>query len=161
MKTHRKSANGNGQSIVEVIVATAVILLLATGLVAGTSAALRASISSRARSESTKLVAEGLEIARNDRDKGWSTFQGRSTGAATSYCLGQNDTSFLGLTPESDPANNCAQFTLGSVRYRRWGTFDWEPAATPPYMIVTLTVNWREGSATRNSHATVYLTQWK
>jgi len=63
-----------GQSLIESVVTLGVVLLLVTGIVVGTTSSLRYAENSKARSVATQFAQEGLEIARNDRDMGWSTF---------------------------------------------------------------------------------------
>lgn len=157
----------DGQSLIEVVIATAVIILLATGLIAGTTAALKANISARARSEATKLVQEGLEEARHDRDSGWQAFQGyTATYNPAYYCLPSTNT----FTPTGGNGNPNTDTTLcaanvlvtvgsGNISYRRYATFEWDN--TNQRMRVSVMVKWLESGTERTSQAETYLTQWR
>jgi Tfp pilus assembly protein PilV len=166
IRSLRSKRYNNGQSLVEVIVATAVVVLLATGLVVGTTSALRASIASRARSEGTKLVQQGLEIARHDRELGWADFQSLDLHSAeatpTYYCFSSSATSFLSLSETTNP-DGCTMFTIGTVSYRRYAEFNWITSTDPDYMKVKIITKWRESSSTpnRQAFAEINLTQWK
>ena len=69
----RNKNNQHGQTLVEAIIAISVVVMLVTGLIAGTSASLKTSQSGRSRYQAVKLAEEGLEYARSLRDTSWST----------------------------------------------------------------------------------------
>lgn len=73
--------NNSGQTIVEAVVAMAIITLLVTGLVIGTTVSLKSSSYARLRSKAVKYAQEGMEKVRNDRNTNWSTFQAKEGSA--------------------------------------------------------------------------------
>lgn len=146
-----------GQSLIEAVVAVAVVIVLVTGIIAGTTSSLRSSAYARARSEATKLVQQAIEIARADRDANWSTFYARS---GNSYCLGNANVLIAAADPVADCANN-KSITASSltINFTRYITFSYDSGNER--MIVTAFVIWNEGSAQRTSRAETYFTQWK
>src|SRR5688572_6650554 len=75
-----------GQTLVEAVVVVGVVVLLVTGLLAGTTASLRSAQSGRTRTQAVSLTQQGIEIVRGIRDENWDTFQGY----VGSYCLGDD-----------------------------------------------------------------------
>lgn len=132
----------SGQSLVESVVTLGVVILLVTGLVVGTTSALKYAQSSRARSTATQYAAEGLELARKERDSGWSSFARNG-----SFCV---DTS--GVIP-SDP---CVAL---ENKYSRTVTYIYDDIAES--VIVTSVVSWAEGEETKEISLQTTLTNWK
>ena len=67
--THKK-----GQTLIEMVVVVGIVVLLATGIVAGTTASLARSKTAETRSEALSLAQAGIELAREARDSGWTAF---------------------------------------------------------------------------------------
>jgi type II secretory pathway pseudopilin PulG len=163
-----------GQSLVEALIAVAVVIILITGIVAGTTSSLRASAYARARSEATKLVQQGMEIARNDRDQGWSDFADLDldpvAGTRTYYCVGSVSSVFgnanKNYTTDAEALSYCESsgsisIPAGSlnISYVRFLVFEINPAGTSTdTMWVRTVVRWREGSNYRTSQAETYMT---
>lgn len=146
-----------GQSIAEIVVATAMVVLLVTGLVSISSSSIKANTSSRYRSTATKLTQEAMELSRSLRDEyGWNYFFLNYEN--TDWCI---ETS-LAFVPK---AASCPPFTVGSnptLTYTREVNF--VGVSVPPgekqKIQVTVTVSWTENSQTRTSKATSYINQW-
>jgi type II secretory pathway pseudopilin PulG len=66
--------NQEGQSLVEMIVIIGMVVLLATGIVAGTTVSLSRSQTSQVRSQALSIAQAGIELARGQRDNGWEAF---------------------------------------------------------------------------------------
>jgi hypothetical protein len=76
-----------GSSLVEVIVATGVMALVLTAVVAGLTLSLRTNAEAGYRSEAVKLSQAGMEVFRRERAlRGWDGFVTAFTSGAT-YCL--------------------------------------------------------------------------
>lgn len=136
-----------GQTLVEAVVVIGVVVLLVTGLVAGTTAALRSAQSGRTRTQAVSLAQEGIEIVRGVRDNNWTTFQAY-TG---SYCLGSNHV----LTPSGGTCT--PNITTAQGVLARSVSFDWQD----PKMVVTVTVSYTEGEGSKDVTLVTYFTQWK
>lgn len=149
-----------GQTLIETVVVLGIVVLLVTGIVSATIASLKASQNNRARSIATKLIQEGLEIARSDRDASWSQFINLSG----SYCFDNNKQTYFGLIP-GDP-NNCSSFPYVilpplSINFIRYTTFSKQSVGGYDQMSVLVTVKWTESGQSRSSRTETYFTQWK
>lgn len=137
-----------GQTLVEVIVAIGVVVLLVTGLIVGTSVTLKASQYGKTRSLAVKYAQEAVELARNIRDNGWSTFLAYGGVVPVSWCLNKSGvwTAMSGSCPL-----NIDNF------YTRTVTFTWND----PRMKVDVQVSWTDGVKTYTTPLSTYVTQWR
>lgn len=135
-----------GQSLVEVIVAVGIVILLVTGLLVGTTNAIRSSQFSTMKSRATRYSQEGLEITRNLRDTSWVSFSAKSG----PWCLSEDGTWTQGNP--TCPVNIANRFT-------RTMTFTWD--AGNNRMKVDSLVSWKDGVAVHTSQIITYFTQWK
>lgn len=145
--------NNSGQSLLEIIVATGVVILLITGLVVGTSVSLRTSQYGQSRSHAIKYAQEGVELVRNLRDSNeWDTFITNDTDsgpAATTKCLSK-DHKWSTAIPCSTNIDNV---------YTRSVSFQWNEAANR--MEVSVGVSWDESGQTKDVTLDTYFTQWR
>ena len=112
------------------------VVLLATGIIAGTTASISRSQTSQTRSQALALAQEGLDLARALRDAGWNTF-------AT-----------LG-SPQSTRVDQPGTFT-------RSVTFLLTSISSVPTMKVTSKVTWGDTANSSNAVSLVtYFTQWR
>lgn len=133
-----------GQSLVESVVTLGVVILLVTGLVVGTTSSLKYAQNSKARSVATQYAAEGLELARKERDAGWISFARDG-----SFCVGA-----AGEIP-TDP---CVPI---DGKYTRMLTYTCDNVLDPQSVVVASTVTWIEGGATKTIVVQTTLTNWK
>jgi type II secretory pathway pseudopilin PulG len=133
-----------GQTLVEAIVVIGMVMLMVTGLISGTTAALKSSQSVKTRSEATKYAEDGIETLRLMRDTNWSSIASYvDTG---SNCF-NNDGKFSGVcTPTSD-TNLTRKVTLNS--------------AGANTIHVNVTVTYSEGGVLKAIPIDTYLTQWR
>jgi len=140
--------SSRGQTLAEVVVAIGVVVLLVTGLVVGTSVSLKASQYGKARSQAVQYAQEAVELARNIRDNGWTTFTTYGGVSPVSWCLDKSGV----WAPMSDSCSaNIDNF------YTRQVTFTWND----PKMKVDVSVSWIDGNKTFTVPITTYFTQWK
>ncbi len=139
-----------GQTLVEAIISISVVLLLVTGLVAGTSASLKTSQSGRSRDQAVKLAEEGLEYARLLRDTSWSTL----TAYTGNYCFDPAAQTPLVLT--SDGTCTTKKTTSDTV-FTRFLRF----SGTPTRVVIESTVSYVENTSVQQVSLTTYLTRWK
>lgn len=132
----------SGQSLVESVVTLGVVILLVTGLVVGTTSALKYAQSSRARSTATQYASEGLELARKERDSGWSSFARNG-----SFCV--DATGII----SSDPCEALED------KYSRTVTYIYNEIVQS--VIVTSVVSWAEGDGTKEISLQTTFTNWK
>lgn len=138
----------SGQTLAEVVVAIGVIVLLVTGLIIGTSVTLKASQYGRGRSQAVQYAQEAVELARNLRDAGWTSFLTYGGVTPRTWCVDKSGT----WTAQSGscPPNIDAFYT-------RQVTFTW----IDPNMKTDVVVSWRDGNKTYTVPITTYFTQWK
>jgi len=140
----------------ETVVAVLVVILLVTGLIVGTTAALKASQNARRRSIGTKLTQEGVELIRNVRDEGWNDFYNINTTGTHTYCLTTEAT----LLAKTAACTNNITVTQGAL------TFTYSrnvrlTANSSSNMGVFVEVSWTEGGITRYSRSQSVLTNWR
>lgn len=135
-----------GQSLVEAIVIIGITVLLSTGVIAATTASLRVAQTGRTRTQAVTYAQEGIELIRKIRDEDWSVFQSYDG----LYCLGSNQT----LVSSSGCSTN---ITTPQGSFTRSVQFTWQN----PRMVVTVTVSYPDGSGTRDTNLTTYMTEWK
>ena len=140
MNAHKRIVSG--QSLVESVVTLGVVILLVTGLVVGTTSALKYAQSSRARSTATHYASEGLELARRDRDSGWSSFARSGT-----FCVDATG---------NIPSESCVAL---ENKYSRTVTYMYDETAQS--VIVTSVVSWAEGDEVKEIALQTTLTNWK
>lgn len=138
----------SGQTLAEVVVAIGVVVLLVTGLIIGTSVSLKASQYSKARSQAVQYAQEAVELVRNLRDGGWTTFSAYGDVIPISWCLDK-----LGVWTQMSGAciANIDNF------YTRQVTFSW----IDPRMKIDVVVTWTDGNKTYTVPITTYVTQWR
>ena len=137
-----------GQSLVEAVVAVAVVLLLVTGLIVATTASLRNSSLSKYRTQATNHAKEGMEQVRKLRDTSWQDFITKSG----KYCLAStNEWTQLG-TDETCPIN------VGNI-FSREVTFTYYPANET--MNVLITMYWIEGNWEQSINFVSLFTRWR
>lgn len=128
-----KFTNEKGQSLVEVVVALAVVVLAITALVRVTVTSIRNANFAKNRALATKYAQEWIEEARQLRDE-------------------QGDDFFT----DTFAANTCsASDTLGVFNRTRTCNLN---GGT---MTVVVTVSWTSGSISHESRLETYLTNWK
>lgn len=79
-----------GFSIIEVVVASAIVLLIGTGFTGALSQTIALSENALHIGQATSLLEEGAEAVKSIRDDSWTTISGLTVG--TTYYLSFNDT---------------------------------------------------------------------
>ncbi|OGG13141.1 hypothetical protein A2875_00350 [Candidatus Gottesmanbacteria bacterium RIFCSPHIGHO2_01_FULL_46_14] len=142
-----------GQSLLEIIVATGVIVLLVTGLAVGTTVSLRTSQYGNRRSVAIKYAQEGIELTRSLRDRvPWDEFTAHDTNAdphiGTPTCLGSDGTYDAGP----------CEANLDTL-YTRRVVFNWN--SVDNRMEISVSVSWNQAGQTPDVTLDTYFTQWK
>lgn len=140
-----------GQTLVEMIVVVGVIVLLTTGIVAGTTASLSRTEALRVRSEALTHTQTGIELARKIRDDGWNAFWLMGSAGGTVYCVNS-----AGVWSGAPCGVNIDGIFTRSV------TLQTTSSPGEPTMIVTSNVIWGDIADPSNDvQLKTYLTQWK
>ncbi|OGG11487.1 hypothetical protein A2Z00_03510 [Candidatus Gottesmanbacteria bacterium RBG_13_45_10] len=140
-----------GQTIVEAIVVIAVVVILTTGVIAGTTASLRSAQDGRVRTQAIRFAQEGVEILRTLRDENWTTFYQHTN---QTWCLGSDGI----LTAASGGACSPNITTSEGTNLTRKVTLTWND----PTIIAGVNVSYPiTDTVARSVLVTTYLTQWK
>lgn len=139
-----------GQTIIEVLIATAVVALVMTTVVAGLGLSVRNSAQSRYKVVAGRLAQEGLESLRLQRDQhGWESFydvmQDKGTGR---YCLNSLPTSLAELDSMEGGACDSTIAILGTEFTREINLI---VGTSPAEVEVEIEVSWLDGEVTRIS----------
>jgi len=137
-----------GQTIVEAIVVIAVVVLLVTGLVAGTTISLRSVQQGKIKSQALKYAEESLEFVRNIRDQRWDTLQSYNGW----YCLG-SDVLLIPIATDTCTTN----IVNADGAFTRTLHFTWDGIK----MNVQASVRYPDGSSTKEVSLTTNYTEWK
>lgn len=149
MVSQNKPPN-RGQSIVEVIIALAVMVLVLVALVRATIVAVRNANFAKNQAQATQYSEELLEWLRSERDTDWDNFVSYAgSGSATSYC-------FQSLSWPSSGSCSPGQEIAGI--FLRQGSLN-ETAADRVEIVIAVT--WQDSSGTHQSTLTSYLTNWR
>jgi len=148
-----------GQSLVEAVVAVAVVLLLVTGLIVATTSSVKFSTLSSYRTQATQIAKEVMEAVRDLRDSSWTDFITKSiSGVETTYCL-SGSYEWTILPDGEECAGDTGDFYIRTVK------FDLEtPDAGKPdqkRMKVTVTIGWAEGTSKKSATLVTYFTNWR
>ncbi len=94
--------NSQGQSLVEVLIAIAIVTVVLITLVAAVVIALAGARFAKEKVKSNFLVQEGLEWVRSQRSAlGWEDFLTRASPTGARYCLASLNFDWIGSCPES------------------------------------------------------------
>lgn len=133
------------------IVVIGVVLVLVTGIVAGTTNSLSKADASQFRTTAVSYAQEGVELTRALRDRGWEAFEPMGT-VPTTYCVGTDGV----FTPA---APTCVTPNIQN-EYIRKITLQYITTGVAPKMSVTVVVTW--GNKVENSvELLTYLTKWR
>ncbi len=143
----KQQTHAKGQSLVEAVVTLGVVILLVSGLVVGSTLSLGRADNSKSRSLATTYAQEGLELARKERDAGWSQFVSVRSGR---FCVDEGAI-VDGTTP-------CP--LVNGAFYRE---LVFTPGTEVPVetMSITSTVSWYQGNQEVFVTLETQLTDWK
>jgi type II secretory pathway pseudopilin PulG len=135
-----------GQTLVEAIVVIGIVVLLVTGLIAGTTMSLKTARTSKTRTQAVKYSQEAIEVIRSKRDENWNTFIGFNG----QYCIDSNGNLESVLS-------GCSTIVTPDGTYVRTILF------TPNIfrMVVLVTVHYPDETENKPIVLTTYFTQWK
>lgn len=155
-----------GQSLIEVVVALAIVIMLAISLVATTLLVQKASNNARNSTQATKLVQQNIEQIRVFRDRQSTGFAALpSTGCYTLNATNSDPVLWsLNYIAESEEGSSCEGFppngaetvALNNTSFRRWIVFD-NPTSTE--RTVTVVVIWKDSSGTQQVSNSTFLSK--
>ena len=130
-----------GSSLIELIVATGVMALVLTAIVAGLTLSLKIGADSEYRTQAVKRAQEGMEVFRRERTLlGWDLFV-NSLRASTTYCLATLPAPKVAFTPGLCSSSDV--LIISSQEFFREATVSIdETNPTDPLVKITVTVSW-------------------
>jgi type II secretory pathway pseudopilin PulG len=141
-----------GQTLLELIVAIAVVALVVTGLIVAVTASLHYGQNSKLSSQALKYAQEGIELTREKRDTSpWDTFLALGAVNSNAWCVDKNR---VWTGTESTCAVN-----IDNV-FTRTVTLTWND----PIMHVESLVEWTSGNQTNQKQSILletFLTEWR
>ena len=139
----------SGQSLVEILVAIAVVTLVLVTLVAAVVMAIRGVRFSKEKIRANFLNQEGMEWARSQRqEKGWADFGLLATGAGARYCL---------VDLSWDRLGSCSESQIIDTKFTREAVLT---TAGSDGVKVAVTTTWDEGGSEFVSKGETTLRQW-
>jgi len=154
-----------GQTIIEILIATGVVALVMTAVVAVVSVSVRNASRAKAKALATKYTQEGIEYFRAQRNiMGWESFwttAGGQVGTRTSTaCLATLPyTATGGLQNVISTTCSTNQYIDTRQIYQRSAAVTTSQLVGKDTVNVAVTVRWVDGSRTNTSTATVQLQQ--
>lgn len=134
--------------MVEIIVAIGVVVLLATGLIAGATVTIKSAQFGKSKTLAVRYSQEALEKARSLREAGWESFLLYGSVGGKQWCL---DKSGVWTETITSCIPNIDNF------YTRAVVFIWQD----PSMKVDVTTTWIDGTKTYTVTVGTILTQWQ
>jgi type II secretory pathway pseudopilin PulG len=156
-----KSSKQQGQTLVEAIVATGVVMILVTGLILGMTVAVKVGQSNKSRSLATKLAQEAVEQIRNQRDaRGWNQFK-LDYGSGGDYCM--LNSSNISIKGPSDTCSLIINDGSYNLTFTRIITLNYnDGSSSPPERFnAYVDVSWNERGKIRSSKNETELTNWR
>lgn len=142
-----------GQTLVEVLMVSGLVVMVLTTIVAGVVVSTRNSAFGRDQATGTRIAQEGLEWIRSERDRlGWTAFHSHIGGGSQTFCL--NDT-VTGTYFDDLSAGACGAGDViprSNVNFMREATFT-EITGSPAGYEVVVQVDWGD------SHSSTLETQ--
>lgn len=149
-----------GQSLIEVLIALAVVLIVLVALVSAVTVSVQSSDYSRKKAQASAYANQGMENIRVYRDSNWASFLGLANGT-------------YGLAG-SVPSGGCPGLANLASVFIRCVSLERSLIQSPPadgdlngdgiddYKVkVRVTVSWTDSKGTHTSDLVSYFTQWQ
>ena len=149
-----------GQSIIEVLIATGVVALVMTAVMAAMTLSLQNSAQAKYRSLATKLAQDGMENLRQFRTSlGWEAFyQILSDQGSGTYCLNSLPTNETQLASLESGACETYGISRGGVNFKRELMLD---IVSSDKISLQITTTWVDGNRTHHSLIKQELQSWR
>ncbi len=145
-----KSKFNSGQSLLEVVIAFAIVAIILVALVSASSVAVRNSTFASNKSIANKYVNEGLEAVRSIRDKDWAVIYGVADSAQKVRGLNYSGNQWNFITPPPD-------YDIPQTGFTRKVTLK---VNSPSSVGILVVVSWNQGGQIVSSQASIDFTNW-
>jgi|GEM_PF-7010174 type II secretory pathway pseudopilin PulG len=145
-----------GQTLIETVIALAVVLILVSALLSLSVTSIRSATLSRNKTAASQLAYQQSDLIRNLRDSStlyawnWTNFTSAFTSANCSSSCYVNGTTFSSGTTSS---------TIGSTNFTIW--VNGGIVASPASLNYTVNVNWVDTMGSHSERISSILTPWK
>jgi len=152
------NSSSSGQSLVEVVVTTAIAMLILVALVGGATVAVRNIQYSRTRARAMELNRQATEWLRSERAKGWSEFLFNLNFEGANevyYCLNSLSFTNPGHCESADLIDGVFKCEVNLAK-------ETDPASPEIIDKVTVTVvtSWTDSQGEHREEVVTYLTRW-
>jgi len=157
-KKNKNYYGSRGMGLVEIIVGSAIVLMVITATVAAYNTYINYALANQNNIPANYLLEEGIEVATYLRDKGWDANIGTLT-SGTTYYITFNGSTWLTTTTLQYVDNTFLRtLVLGNVN--RDGSDDIATSGTldPNIKKVTVTVSYGQGHSTTTKSLSTYIT---
>lgn len=149
-----------GSSLIEIVVATGVMALVLTAIVAGMTLSLKTNADSEYRSQSVQRAQEAIEVFRRERALlGWEAFVSELTDGGT-YCL-----QTLPAPKTAFTLGECSSdqsIVIGGQEFYRQAVVDLNTSdPTNEQAQVTVTMTWNSGGGERSVDLVQVFRKWE
>ncbi|MDP3996123.1 MAG: hypothetical protein Q8P86_00300 [bacterium] len=147
-----------GISLIEVVVGTAIMLVILTGLIASYHVAVKSALGTTSSVQAVFLAEEGLEAVTSLRDIGWDSEIASLTSGAT-YYLDWDGNRFVSTSTEEVIDGSFTRHFIVEDVYRD-GSDDIAVSGTLDNGTkkITVIVSWNEASEVKTKSMTTYIT---
>ena len=153
----KKARGESGQTLVEILVAIAMVVLVLVAVVGRSVDSVRNSIFSRNEILATRFAQEGIEWDRSQRDRlGWNAFVAALDSNPVTYCV-------LDLSQKiEDLTSGACTGTISGTVFTREVSLNYqdEPNPNGDFVDVTVTVSWTDRIGDHTSNLGTRLSQW-
>mgnify|MGYP001612838215 CR=1 FL=1 len=149
----------NGQSIVEVIIATVITSMILVGLISAITYSLSNSQFAKNKALANKHGQEAIEWLRAQRDiSGWTLFYGPNNLLSRTHCINSFPATITSLY--SQPTGNCTAGTVitGTIFTRQ---VQFIGHASGDRISIKITLLWPQGKNTSTISLDTFLTRWQ
>lgn len=130
-----------GQSLVEILIATAVVAMVLTGVAAGIVFSVRNTAEARYRAVAGTLAQESIEVFRRERDRhGWRYFQSQL--ASPEYCFNTLPADISGFAALAGSCQSSFTPAGSGTLYRR----DVRLQVAAESVLIEVTMSWQSGA---------------
>lgn len=144
-----------GLSLIEVVIALAVVVTLAVSLIATSLVTQKSSVTARNNSQATKLVQQNIEQVRILRDRRGFSYLATITDGS---CYTLNTSNADPLNWSLDPCSTGETITFNNVPFTRKIALATSAANKKS---ITITVTWTDSGGTQTVNNVTYLSDWE
>lgn len=142
-----------GQSLIELLIAIAVVSLVLVGVVSLSGVSIRNESFSQNQSLASEYNRQALEWIRGYRDSGWAAFKSYSSVTGNNYCAN--------ALPPDWASSSCGTNFIAGTRFQRVLNLTDGIVQPNDSVVVTVVVSWTDTNGLHDVRSVTHLTNWK